>query len=93
MPVPSLGHAATSPHSSQSREMDSRGATSRLLEEPPPVSDQTRLSRSGLAMTTKPGGIASKELDKKSLEYILRSGLAGGLAGCAVCALRQHSYE
>lgn len=25
------------------------------------------------------------ELDKRSLEYVLRSGLAGGLAGCAVC--------
>lgn len=28
------------------------------------------------------GGI--KQVDKRSLDYILRSGLAGGLAGCAV---------
>lgn len=29
------------------------------------------------------GGV--KALDKRSFEYIFRSGLAGGLAGCAVC--------
>lgn len=28
---------------------------------------------------------APKKLNKQSLEYILKSGLAGGLAGCAVC--------
>lgn len=27
---------------------------------------------------------ARKQLDKQSVEYILKSGLAGGLAGCAV---------
>ena len=27
----------------------------------------------------------SKKVDKRSLDYILRSGLAGGMAGCAVC--------
>lgn len=26
-----------------------------------------------------------KKLDKQSVEYVLKSGLAGGLAGCAVC--------
>ncbi len=26
-----------------------------------------------------------KQKDKRSMDYILRSGLAGGLAGCAVC--------
>lgn len=26
----------------------------------------------------------AKEVDKRSLDYLLRSGLAGGLAGCAV---------
>lgn len=28
-----------------------------------------------------------KGLDKRSLDYILRSGIAGGLAGCAVGGL------
>jgi solute carrier family 25 protein 16 len=30
------------------------------------------------------GRTGSKELNKRSLDYVLRSGLAGGLAGCAV---------
>lgn len=40
-----------------------------------------------------PGAIASEvapgreKVDKQSLEYILKSGLAGGLAGCAVCVI------
>ncbi|RHZ63073.1 coenzyme A transporter [Aspergillus thermomutatus] len=29
------------------------------------------------------GRVGSKEVDKRSLDYVLRSGLAGGLAGCA----------
>ncbi|EEP80023.1 mitochondrial carrier protein LEU5 [Uncinocarpus reesii 1704] len=29
------------------------------------------------------GSTAAKEVDKRSLDYLLRSGLAGGLAGCA----------
>lgn len=29
-------------------------------------------------------GGAQKPVDKQSLDYVLRSGLAGGLAGCAV---------
>jgi hypothetical protein len=28
----------------------------------------------------------SRKLDKQSWEYVVKSGLAGGLAGCAVCA-------
>ncbi|KAI1934035.1 coenzyme A transporter [Ophidiomyces ophidiicola] len=31
----------------------------------------------------KPLGNRSKEVDRRSLDYLLRSGLAGGLAGCA----------
>jgi hypothetical protein len=34
------------------------------------------------AIIPKAGG--SKRLDKQSLEYIVKSGLAGGIAGCAV---------
>lgn len=32
----------------------------------------------------KDGSGAIKQVDKRSLDYILRSGLAGGMAGCAV---------
>jgi len=30
---------------------------------------------------------SKKKLDKQSVEYVLKSGLAGGLAGCAVSKL------
>jgi hypothetical protein len=35
----------------------------------------------------------TKELDKRSLDYVLRSGLAGGLAGCAVRRTEGTSHE
>ncbi|KIW34344.1 uncharacterized protein PV07_01125 [Cladophialophora immunda] len=83
MPVSGLGHAAISLQSSQSPEMDSRGA-SRLLEEPPPGPDRRLFPDNDASITLKrPASQAQKPLDKRSLEYILRSGLAGGLAGCA----------
>lgn len=65
--------------------MESRGTASRLLEEPPPGPDHRRFNPPQPPVMIK--GNASretKELDKRSLDYILRSGLAGGLAGCAV---------
>ena len=38
-----------------------------------------------IARTNAGSGPATrKEIDKQSLDYVLRSGLAGGLAGCAV---------
>ena len=33
-----------------------------------------------------------ENVDKKSLDYVLRSGLAGGLAGCAVCYVAHHHF-
>ncbi|KIY01757.1 uncharacterized protein Z520_01895 [Fonsecaea multimorphosa CBS 102226] len=63
--------------------MDSRGA-SRLLEEPPPGPDRRLFPDNDASITlTRPASQAQKPLDKHSLEYIIRSGLAGGLAGCA----------
>jgi solute carrier family 25 (mitochondrial carrier protein), member 16 len=41
--------------------------------------------RDGLASTP-----AQKKLDKKSWDYIIRSGIAGGVAGCAVCNCLQN---
>jgi hypothetical protein len=32
-----------------------------------------------------------KQTDKRSIDYILRSGLAGGLAGCAVSSCLVHA--
>ncbi|KAK6381484.1 coenzyme A transporter [Exophiala oligosperma] len=74
--------------------MESRGP-SRLLEEPP-LSQTSSSSTSSTphtfsrntpaAVTRKDDGRAPGEpkyLDKRSLDYVLRSGFAGGLAGCA----------
>jgi hypothetical protein len=36
---------------------------------------------------SKDGGGGIKAIDKRSLDYVLRSGLAGGVAGCAVSIL------
>jgi hypothetical protein len=76
------GHAATTHQSPQPPEMEtSKEQSHRLLEEPPRSKN----------FPTDENSIAVKdvidkkhELDKRSLDYVLRSGLAGGLAGCAV---------
>lgn len=39
---------------------------------------------SGTTKEDRKGEGQTKHLDKQSVEYVLRSGLAGGLAGCAV---------
>jgi hypothetical protein len=53
----------------------------RLLDEPPPSRD---FPTDGNAIAAKEVTGRKHELDTRSLDYILRSGLAGGLAGCAV---------
>lgn len=89
MPFSASGHAATTLQPSQPSEMESRGP-SRLLEEPLPHTSpkQSTFTRNDGAVTsTGPAPREPKRLDKQSLDYILRSGLAGGLAGCAVSAV------
>ena len=72
--------------SAQPSEME--GATrgpARLLEEPIPQDLRTRsfhLDDSAAAIRDSEEG--KGKLNKRSLDYALRSGLAGGLAGCAV---------
>src|ERR1700761_2470397 len=91
MPIADPGHAATTPQPSQPSQMESGGVASRLLEEPPPAPDKRLFSKTEPAVTiprTGTGARESKQLDKRSLDYILRSGLAGGLAGCAVRGAR-----
>lgn len=41
---------------------------------------------SNTSMEEQKNGEANKAVKKRSLDYVLRSGLAGGLAGCAVSA-------
>lgn len=58
----------------------------RLLEEPP---SQRTYTRNDAAVTTQspPASRDANKVDKRSLDYLLRTGFAGGLAGCAVSFL------
>jgi len=51
--------------------------------------DEARRRREVAICPTDDDSIApeSKERDKQSLDYLWRTGLAGGLAGCSVCFL------
>ena len=70
MPPTFSGNAAASLPSMQSSEVEvTRGAV--------------RGGESNSLTSESRAGIR-KQVDKQSLDYILRSGLAGGLAGCAV---------
>ncbi|KAI1610770.1 solute carrier family 25 [Exophiala viscosa] len=85
MPFTTSGHAATVLQPSQPSKMESRGS-SRLLEEslPPSSPKQSLFSTGDSAVTTQTAPTGERKwVDKRSLDYILRSGLAGGLAGCA----------
>ncbi len=70
------------------RPSEMEGATrgpARLLEEPVPQDSRTRSFHSDdNAVATRGPGQEKGKLEKRSLDYALRSGLAGGLAGCAV---------
>lgn len=65
--------------------MDPTHQRPRLLDEPIP-SPGAKIFHTDDAVipVQQPMQSLRKELDKRSLDYIIRSGLAGGLAGCAV---------
>jgi hypothetical protein len=82
--------APNNPHSPSSAKMTtvpvSLGqvpAASRLHREPPicPTDDE--------ALVPKKRAAPKQKVDKRSWEYIVKSGVAGGLAGCAVRFLSQ----
>lgn len=54
--------------------------------------DKAGVSKQGAGAGVGAADVAAnadvKVLDKRSLDYVLRTGLAGGLAGCAVCSLQ-----
>lgn len=86
MPEASAGHAATIPQSSQPLQME-QPAPRRLLEEPgPPLRARPRFLAGDEASIAVSGATEGpkKRVNKNSLDYILRSGVAGGFAGCAV---------
>jgi hypothetical protein len=64
---------------------DATRGSQRLLEEQTPQTPGTRAFHiDDAAIATHGPDDKKAKLDKRSLDYILRSGLAGGLAGCAV---------
>ncbi|KAI9821718.1 MAG: hypothetical protein M1827_002299 [Pycnora praestabilis] len=74
MPTTLLGHAPPSTQQEQPREMLAPGDRKKELPAVYPKDDDT--------IAPKPG-VSRKRSNKQSLDYVLRSGLAGGLAGCA----------
>lgn len=87
MPEASAGHAATVSQSSQPSQMEPDHVSRRLLEEPPPATrPRNHIPEVHDASVAVSGAVRQheKHIDKKSLDYIVRSGVAGGLAGCAV---------
>src|SRR5256885_16798092 len=79
------GHAAPSFPSPQPSEMgDATRGPRRRFNEPLPQTSKTGAFRSDDAgIVIRDPGNVRPELDKRSLDYILRSGLAGGGGGCA----------
>lgn len=74
MPLTSTRDAATSTNLAQSHEMGAHQ-----------TADKSIHGQTALPTKTVPDGA---KIDKRSLDYVLKSGLAGGLAGCAVSRCR-----
>ena len=72
------GHAALSTQSGQSLEMDVPRA-----ERTPPDGGPSILGKEYRTIASQKAGRRTQK-DKQSLDYAMRTGLAGGLAGCAV---------
>lgn len=74
------GNAATANKTSRLREaeMDITKALPKSQEQ------ITTPNYSNIEMAASQGSHSPKQKSKQSLDYVLRTGLAGGLAGCAV---------
>lgn len=81
MDISHEGNAATANEISQLRKakMD---ITTRAL--PKPQEQITTPDYNGRGMAPSKGSYSPKQKSRQSLDYVLRTGLAGGLAGCAV---------
>ena len=64
--------------------MESDPGSQRLLEEPNGSGQNSSQLLTPKELVGNGTAQEKKPLDKRSLDYILRTGLAGGLAGCAV---------
>jgi solute carrier family 25 protein 16 len=83
MPQASRGHAATIPETSQPSQMDPSRGTVRLLEEPAMRDNASGNMLAPTSDTSIAVPTPKRKLEKQSMDYIIRSGIAGGLAGCA----------
>lgn len=99
MPQAAIGHAAAISKSSQPSQMEQSPAVTapphRLLEIPLEQSSHPdRIPPVGEASLAVSGAVEKEgeHIDKKSFSYIVRSGVAGGLAGCAVSRRQEHVY-
>lgn len=87
------GHAAIRAQPSQPSEMEPNQGlhpVRRLLEESPTSTPHSKLFKTdevSVGFHSPPD--KSKHVDKQSLDYVIRSGVAGGLAGCAVSGKEQ----
>lgn len=90
MPEVSSGHAAALSQPSQPSQMDQPAtAHRRLLDDPsppPPLRPRTRLPEVDDASVAISGAVRAEQklINTRSIDYVIRSGVAGGLAGCAV---------
>lgn len=75
MPPSLIGNAATTPSAPQSPEMEVGRAAGRQSPSALTATNDGAVAQVGSGMEKK---------NKQSMDYVLRSGLAGGLAGCAV---------
>lgn len=85
MTISGAGHAALSAKPKQPSEMEASQGNKRLLEETD--TEPKVCPTDGDTIVAKPH-IPMKHLDKQSMDYVIRSGIAGGLAGCAVGKFR-----
>src|SRR5271154_90781 len=94
MPDTRGGHAASISQPLRPSEMEASRSPRRLLEEPGSQKGEAKRFHTDDAGVGGHHALAEKkhhhQLDKRSMDYILRSGLAGGLAGCAVRDARSH---
>lgn len=88
MPEAVTGHAATISQPSQPSQME-HPAPKRLLDESVPLRAGPNLPPVGDASLAVSGAshAEGKHIKKKSWDYVVRSGVAGGLAGCAVSSV------
>ena len=93
MPTAAADHAPLPAQSSQSRKMEAGRSTAASPERQQQQQQHPKIcDTDDSTVTPQPSG-GRRKVEKQSMEYVLRSGLAGGLAGCAVMGPSQEDEE